>query len=304
MTNERDRVKTLTAMMGTYPKTEALKSHSISSPLVELDFAGIDVAQKGFKDAVRKLKFDVTELALMTFLLAYEAGKPYVLLPFVMNGGFHHKSILCRADSDLRPEDLPGKRVAMRSYSQTTPAWVRGVLSDEYGVRVEDVKWLTREGAHVEEYRDPAWVARSESGDGLEEMLFSGEADAIIAGGGLSGDPRIRTLIPEPKEAALEWHARTGVVPINHMVAIRKEIAESDGGIVREVFRMLRESRTAAGDTPPRNGPVLQPVGFEDVHAALEMGVRFAREQQLISRRYAADELYGAVLGALTAAAH
>jgi 4,5-dihydroxyphthalate decarboxylase len=294
-------MKQLTAMMGTYPKTKSLKEGSVSSSLVELDFADIEVAQKGFKDAVRKLKYDVTELALMTFLVAYEAGKPYVLLPFVMNGGFHHKSILCRADSDLEPRDLPGKKVAMRSYSQTTPTWVRGILSDEFGVAARDVHWLTQEGAHVEEYEDPDWVTRSGSGAGLDVMLRSGEADAIIASG-LSGDPNIRYLIPEPNEAALAWHGRTNVVPVNHMVAIRKEIADSDGDVVREIFRMLRKSRAAGGDRPRQTGPDLQPAGFEKLRAPLEMAIRFAFEQDLIKKKYAVEELYGNVINVLAAA--
>lgn len=151
----------LRAMMGTYAKTAALKDGSVSSPVVTLDFAPVDVAQKGFKDTVRGLSYDVSELALMTFLLACEAGKPYVLLPYVMNGGFHHKSILCRPGSTVEPGDLAGRTVAMRSYSQTTPTWVRGILSDEYGVSTSDVRWLTQEGAHVEEYEDPAWVTAS-----------------------------------------------------------------------------------------------------------------------------------------------
>jgi 4,5-dihydroxyphthalate decarboxylase len=289
----------LSAMIGSYPKTAALKDHSVSSPLVQLDFAGIEVAQKGFKDVVRETKYDVAELAIVTFLLAHEAGRPYLLLPFVMNGGFHHKSILCRANSGLVPRELAGKNVAMRSYSQTTPTWVRGILSDEYGVRTPDVHWLTQEGAHVTEYDDPAWATRIDSGRGLAELLVSGEVDAIIAGSGLPGDLRIRTLIPQPDEAALEWYRRTHVVPINHVVTIRKEIADSRPDVVREVFQLLVDSRAAAGPQPS-SGPDLQPVGFGNVRTSIETAIRFAHEQELISKKYEVEELYGSVLGALT----
>lgn len=286
-------------MMGSYPKTAPLKRGDVSSPLVTLDFVDVDVAQQGFKDVVRTARYDVAELALMTFLLAYDAGKPYVLLPFVMNGGFHHGSILCRADSDLQPHDLPGRRVGMRSYSQTTPTWVRGILSDEYGVPVQDLRCVTQEGAHVAEYRDPEWVTRAETGVRLVDMVASGAVDAIIAGSGVSDDPRVRTLLPDPRQAALEWHARTNVVPVNHMVVIRRELAESDGEVVREVFRMLCESRSAAGDESTAGTPELRPVGFDAVHDALEMGIRFAFEQQLVTRKYLVDELYADVRTAL-----
>ncbi|SIT47758.1 conserved hypothetical protein [Paraburkholderia ribeironis] len=291
---------TLTAMMGSYKKTAPLKDGSVASPLLRLDFADVDTAQKAFKDVVRGLKFDVAELAVVTFLQAYEAGKPYVMLPFVMNGMFHHKSILCRADDDMRPQDLAGKTVAMRSYAQTTPTWVRGILSDEYGVQLDQVRSQSQEGAHVAEYQDPEWVTRIDSTLSLEDMLRAGQVDAIIAGGALSGDPGIRTLIPEPKEAAAAWHRRTHVVPINHVVTIRKEIAESRSDLVREVFRMLLESRVAGGDLPAASGPDLQPVGFDALRPALETVIRYAFEQKLITRRYAPDELYGNVANILS----
>lgn len=281
-------------MLGSYPKTAPLKDGRVRSDAIDLDFADVDVAQRGFKDVVRNLAYDVAELALMTFLVAYEAGKPYVLLPFVMNGGFHHQSILCRADSDLRPEDLAGKRVAMRSYSQTTPTWVRGILAEDYGVSVPDVRWISQQGAHVAEYRDPVWVSRDESGRGLEEMLLSGDVDAIIAGGGLSGDERIRTLIPRPGEAALAWHRRTNAVPINHMVVIRREIAESDPEVVRAVLAMLQDSSGSV------DGDRAQVSGFDAISVSLELGIRYACEQRLITRAYPPDELYGPVEKAVT----
>ncbi len=288
-------MKRLTAMLGTYQKTTPLKQGSISSPLVEFSFADIDVAQRAFKDVVRKAKYDVAELALITFLMAYEAGKPYVLLPFVMNGGFHHGSIHCRTDSSLTPRDLPGRKVAMRSYSQTTPTWVRGILSDEFGVRQQDVRWLTQEGAHVEECVDPGWVSRTEDPRGLNELLLSGEVDAIIAGSGIPDNGSIRPLIPRPGEAARDWYDRTNVVPVNHMVVMRKEIADSDGDAVREVFRMLGESRTTGESALARPEIDLQPVGFERLQGALEMAIRFAHEQRIITKKYEVEELYGSV---------
>jgi 4,5-dihydroxyphthalate decarboxylase len=289
---------TLSTMLGTYPKTAPLKEGKITSPLVKLDIADVDTAQKAFKDVVRKLKYDVAELAIVTFLQAYDAGKPYVLLPFVMNGMFHHKSIYCRADSDLKPQDLAGKRVAMRAYSQTTPTWVRGILCDEYGMRLNEVRWLSQEEAHVEGYQEPEWVTRIESGLSLEGLLMAGEVDAIIAGSGLSGKPELRPLIPSPAEAALAWHEKTHAIPINHMVAVRKELAESRGDLVREIFQMLCASR-AAGAPPQTNGPDLQPTGFDKIKDSLEMAIRFAYAQKLIGKKYSVEELYGNVLNVL-----
>ena len=77
-------------MLGTYPKTNGIKSGAIQVEGAELDIAPIDDAMQGFKAAVNELKFDVCELALSTFLQARSVGKPLLLLPYVMNGKFHH----------------------------------------------------------------------------------------------------------------------------------------------------------------------------------------------------------------------
>jgi len=289
----------LQAMFGTYPKTEPLKSQRLKPQGFELEIAPVDTAQKAFKQVVREQKYDVAEIAIVTFLQAFAAGKPYVLLPFVMNGAFHHKSIYCRADDPLTPDKLAGKRVAMRAYTQTTPTWVRGILSDDYGMRLDSVRWFSQEGAHVADYVDPPWVQPLDSKLNLEQMLLAGEVDAIIAGSGLGGDARIRSLIPNAKEAALQWYARHHAVPINHMVSVRRELAAERPDIVRELYALLLESRRLGDDRKPLDGIDLQPVGYAAVKPAVEMIARFAVEQRLIPQRYATEALFGPVLQAL-----
>ena len=79
------------------------------------------------------------------------------------------------------PEDLAGKRIGVRAYSQTTGVWLRGILLDTYGVDHRSITWVTEEDAHVQEYRDPANVVRIAPGQDLKAMLLSGEIDAAIA---------------------------------------------------------------------------------------------------------------------------
>ncbi len=290
---------TLKAMFGTYPKTAALKDQSVGSEQVLLDIAPVDTAQQAFKDVVRNHRYDVAELAIVTYLLAYDAGHRYSLLPFVMNGGFHHKSIYSRADEVFGPEQLRGRRVAMRSYSQTTPTWVRGILCDEYGLSMSDVEWWSQQGAHVAEYRDPEWVRNLDPALGLEDALLEGRVDAIIAGAAIQNKDKLRHVIGEPFAAAEAWNARTGVVPINHMVVVKSEVVASRPEAVSEVFRMLVASRQSAGQVPAPGERDLQPTGFDAVHASLEKAIRYTYDQGMISRPYSPDELYGDVLNIL-----
>ncbi|VCU69044.1 4,5-dihydroxyphthalate decarboxylase [Pigmentiphaga humi] len=286
-------------MFGSYPKTAALKNGQVGSSSIELDIAPVEHAQSAFKDTVRKHAFDVSELAVVTYLLAVDAGHPYRLLPFVMNGNFHHKSIYARADDLFTPAQLKGRRVAMRSYSQTTPTWVRGILCDEHGLSAQDVEWWSQEGAHVAEYRDPDWVRSLDEGANLEQALLAGQVDAIIAGAAVQNKDRLRHVIDAPQQAAQAWHARTGVIPINHMVVVRDELVRNHPEAVAEVYRMLVESRRAAGEIPPDGSQDLQPFGFEAIDASLRKAIDYTYAQGMIKRRYTPEELYGGVRAVL-----
>jgi len=289
----------LSAMFGTYPKTSALKAGAIDSDTVVLDIAPVETAQKAFKDVVRNHRFDVAELAVVTYLLAIDAGHGYSLLPFVMNGNFHHKSLYSRADDVFDATQLKGRQVAMRSYSQTTPTWVRGILHDEYGLQASDVQWWSQQGAHVAEYRDPKWVGALDPELGLEQALLDGRIDAIIAGGALENPDRLRHVIDQPAQAARDWNARTGIVPINHVVVVKNEVVRRHPEAVAEVYRMLIESRQLAEGSAAPGAIDLQPHGFEQLDRSLRKIIDYAFDQQMIRRRYTPEELYGDVLNIL-----
>ncbi len=289
----------LSALLGTYPKTAGIKSGAIQVEGAELDIAPIDDAMQGFKTAVGELKYDVCELALSTFLQARSVGKPFLLLPFVMNGKFHHGSLLRRTDNVFKPSDLNGKKVAMRSYSQTTPTWVRGFLMDDYGIKADQVKWLVKGGGHVAEAKDPPFVSRMEGDKDLVQALIDGDVDAILFSAKPKGEDRVTTVLDDPKAAAAEWGARNKAVPINHMVAIRKELADSRPDIVRAVYKALVASRVATEGEPQPGAQVLEPHGFANVQNAVEIGVRYAVAQGLIPKSFTTDELYGSVREAL-----
>lgn len=296
MQNEKIPLK---AMLGTYPKTAPLKAAQVPSDIVQLDIAPVDTAQTAFKDVVRAHKFDVAELAVVTYLLAFDAGHAYHLLPFVMNGNFHHKSIYSRADDAFGPEQLKGKRVAMRSYSQTTPTWVRGILRDEYGVHSQDVEWWSQQGAHVAEYQDPDWVRSMDKALSLEDALLRGQVDAIIAGGAIENQDKLRHVISAPQDAARAWSERTNVVPINHVVVVKQDLLKANPQAVAETYRMLIESRRVAGEMPASSSRDLQPFGFDALDTSLRKVIDYAFDQQMIKKRYTPEELYGDVRAAL-----
>src|SRR6266852_4304066 len=109
----------LFTLLGSYPNTNVLKDRAVESDLVELDFADVKVSNTAFKPLVREAKFDLGELAIVTFLQAKHYGKPYVLIPATVLGrGQHHTIAYNPQRGPLRASDLTGKRVGVRAYTQ------------------------------------------------------------------------------------------------------------------------------------------------------------------------------------------
>ena len=122
----------LRTLLGDHPCTAALKNGSVKSDSVTLDFTEYSPTNKGFKPMVRDGAFDVSEMAIVTYLMAKSFGKPMVLLPNVVLARFQHAHALYNAKSGtMTPADLNGKRVGIRSFTTTTGAWLRGILANE-----------------------------------------------------------------------------------------------------------------------------------------------------------------------------
>ena len=281
---------TLHSLLGNHPSTKALKSGEVSSPLVTFDYVDVKVANTQFKAMVRDLKYDFGELAIVTFLQAREFGKPYVLLPATIVGRNQHHTIFYNAAwGRLTARDLNGKRVGVRAYTQTTGAWVRGFLADDYGVDLSSVTWVTFEDPHVAEYPDPANVERAPEGKMLKQMLLDGELDAAILGDVAEEGP-LKHLIPDHEAAGRAWARARGGVPINHLAVIRESIVQSRPDVVREVYRVLKESRAAAALPTGADDPLRFGVGA--IRRSLDQIAYHAFDQGLIAQRVSADELF------------
>jgi 4,5-dihydroxyphthalate decarboxylase len=287
-----EKVKTLNACFGTYPQTQALKSGQIKSDRVVLNLTEVNPVYKAFATMVREQKFDISEMALVTYLQAKAYGKPFVLMPATMMGRFQHGAMLYNSErGTVTPESLPGRRVGVRSFAQTTGCWLRGILWKDYGLDNSKVKWVTFEDAHIPEFRDPPGVERAADGKDMTEMVLDGELDAAIYGGVMPTDPRLKSVIPDPDTAAQEWYKKYRTVPVNHIVVVKSSLSRSDPGAVREVFRMLQASKKAAG-LPKRGVIDTIPYGFSALKPALDLMSSYALEMNIIPRRYSVEELF------------
>ncbi|MGA8323053.1 MAG: hypothetical protein WB774_20130 [Xanthobacteraceae bacterium] len=287
-----EKIKTLDGCFGNYPQTQALKSGAITSDRIALHLTEVNPIYKSFFMMVRELKFDVCEIALVTYLQAKAFGKPLTLMPATMMGRFQHGTLLYNSERGVvTPGNLAGRRVGVRSFAQTTGCWIRGILRKDYGVDLAKVKWVTFEDAHIAEFRDPPGVERAADGKDMTKMVLDGELDAAIFGTVIPADPRLKSVIPDPDAAAQDWYKTYGTVPLNHMVVVKNALSQSDPGAVREVFRMLHDSKEAAGLPKPGTIDTL-PFGFDAVRPALDLMSAYALEMKIIPRRYSVEELF------------
>ena len=125
-------------------------------------------------------------------------------------------------------------------------------------------------------------------------MLNGFSVDCLL-GEDMPKDERVRTLVPDANAAANDWFARTGVVPINHMFVVHEKLSKERPDIVRELYRMVVESRDAAQGVPA----VFPPIGLEANRKGLQLAVDWALDQKIIPRRLSVDALFDDVTGSL-----
>jgi ABC-type nitrate/sulfonate/bicarbonate transport system substrate-binding protein len=286
----------------------ALKDGTVVPHGFRFDFEEIPVLPQGFRRMVRGLEFDVSEMALTTYLVAKAHGVRFTALPVFLVRGFHHGAVQVLAGSGLRPKDLEGRRVGVnRGYTVTTGVWARAVLAQEHGVDLSRVTWVLSGDEHVEEYQPPANVVPVERGRGLEDLLRTGELAAVV-GADLDA-PDVVPLLPEPVEAGFAALREGGHYPINHLVVVRDELLEARPDLAREVFDAFAQAkalyverlRTGALETAAdrmyarameTTGRDPLPYGLAPNRAVLEELLRHAVDQRILDRPVALEDVF------------
>jgi 4,5-dihydroxyphthalate decarboxylase len=284
---------TLNTLLGSYANTQAIKDGLIKSDWVDFNFTDAPVPNRVFKRVVRDLEFDLAELALVTAFQAKAYHKPLIMLPAVVGAGRyqHHCLVHNRERGALGVAQLKGKKIGIRAHAQTTVTWVRGILSNEYGVNLRDIQWVTFEHGHLAEFPDPKGFIRAKPEQKMLDMLLNGELDAAIIGTDLPDDDRLQAVLPDPHEAAEAWGERHGMVPINHMMVIKDTFCKQQPELVHEVYRLLHESKGVA-DSLHQSKKDLTPFGIEKNKKALDLLILYSYQQGLIPELYKVDDLF------------
>ena len=236
-------IPTFKSVTRTQGNNQALKDGSVKPKTFEFEFEDVPVLVDGFRRMVRGLEFDISEMAITTYICAKAHGKRMTALPIFLVRAFHHGAIMVNTKAGIHtPKDLEGKRVGVnRGYTVTTGVWARSVLQDEYGVDLSKIIWVLSGDEHVAEYQPPANVVPIEKGKKMNEMLIAGELAAAI---GVEVDhPDVKPLIPNALDAGLAALRSRGHYPINHLMVIKDEVLAAHPELAADVFNAFAESK-------------------------------------------------------------
>jgi 4,5-dihydroxyphthalate decarboxylase len=305
-------LRPLTLAVGDYDINRGLITGAVSPQGVALTVLTLPSPERHARMALHR-EFDICEFSMATLLAMHGAGdRSLVAVPAYPHRRFRHGFVYVREGAAIqRPEDLSGRRIGLRTWQTTAGLWLRGILSDEHGVDLRSVEWITQDAEDVPlEHATGYSIRQAAPGENVVDMLLAGELDALI----YPEEPRvagIRPLFADPKAAEIDYFRRTAIFPIMHAVVLRRELAEELAWLPREVLVAFRRSKQLAFDAmrDPRKvslawlrqaldeqeailGPDPWTYDFASNRTTLETIVRYAHEQGFVPEPFSPEDLF------------
>ena len=297
------RTTVLKTAIATYPHTKGLKDGTITAPGIQFEHLEISPIIAAFRRMCRTMEFDVSEMAITTYITAKAYGLPFTAIPVFPVRAFHHGAWVYNTKAGVKePKDLEGKRVGMRAYTVTTGVWARGILASEYGVDMSKVTCVLADEEHVDLFhKDAPPMASYQIGADLAKMLVEGEIAAGV-GVGRTESEDIKLLIANARTVDAEAYKKTGVYPINHMVVVKDSLLAEHPTLAPRLFEAFKaakaqwlksatdDDKKAAGHNIVEGDPL--PYGVEANRKALDTIVQYAFDQKILPRKFEMSELF------------
>ena len=313
----------VTLACGAYDRTLPLALGNVRPQGIDLTYLPMQ-PEEVFWRMTRHAEFDAAEMSMSSYLVRRSRDDDaLVAIPVFTSRMFRHSCVWVNADSGVeRPEDLKGKRMGVPEYQVTAVVWIRGFLEDDYGVAPSDMHWF--QGGLIQPGRveklavsPPGVDIKPISPDRtLSDMLASGELDALMAPRAPStyDGKRVRRLFPDFRAVEADYYRRTGIFPIMHAVAIRRDLLHQYPWVARSLYDALVAAKAQAiGElvnwraslttslpwqlaeleaTRALMGDDFWPYGVEPNRKNLETLARYHHQQGLSERQVSVDEMF------------
>ncbi len=242
-----------------YDRMQALYTGEVKPDGIELNFIAIEEPRPIFDRMSGGQEFDVAEYSSSEFVQRFANNEcPFVAIPIFPSRAFRHGFIAVHKKSGIaKPKDLEGKRVGVPLYTMTAAIFIRGLLQHEYGVDFEKIRWVqgavNHPGSHgkptVLPLLKPMPVEIDPSGKSLSDLIEARVVDATLGTSlpeAIRTNPDIVRLFPNYVELEKEYYKRTGIYPIMHLVAIRREIYERYPFVATSLYDAFVEAKKIA----------------------------------------------------------
>src|SRR4051812_28670768 len=308
-----------------YDRMRALADGTVRADGIDLNYLTLPVEETFFR-MMRGREFDASEMSLSSYSASlHSPNPPFIAIPVFPSRFFRHSCIFVAEKSGIRrPEDLKGKRVGVPEYQMTAPVWIRGILSDEYGVKVTDYEHLSggeEEPGRIDKLKIdlPPSIRVRPIGETqtLSQMIADGELDAMVTARAPSSFHKrpeaVKRLFPDYVPAEKDYYRRTKIFPIMHTVVIRRDVYEKYPWVAQSLYKTLGASKERAMDmyrqtaALPAMVPWLVahieeaqremgndwwPYGLEPNRHVLDTFLRYHHEQGLSKQRRKPEELF------------
>jgi 4,5-dihydroxyphthalate decarboxylase len=314
----------LTLACWNYDRTRALLEDRVPIEGIELNYLNLPVEETFFR-MLRHREFDVAELSLSSYTVSlFREPAPFIAIPVFPSRFFRHSCIYIHAGSGIRePRDLAGKRIGNPEYQMTAPVWIRGLLSDEYGVPVSSPLYLSggeEEPGRLEKIAlslPPEIRTQSIPADKtLSQMIATGEIDALYtarAPSSFGRSDKVLRLFPDYQTVEQQYYRKTKIFPTMHIIAIRRELYEQHRWVAQSLYKAFLTAQREAyeqlhdmaalktmlpwlvrhvEDTERIMGRDFWPYGLEPNLHTLSTFLRYHHEQGLSKRRLEPKDLF------------
>lgn len=271
------------------------------------------------------LEWDVSEMSFAKYISLTAAGNAQMIaLPVFPSRVFRHSAFYVRKESGINnAQQLQGKTIGIPEWAQTAGVYVRGMLAQYYGIDLKTIKWV-QAGVNQPGRKEkvklnlPTGINYTSRQDiSLNDMLVSGEIDvAITARPPLafhSGEAGVVRLFSDYRVEERKYYQQTGIFPIMHVIAMRRDTFESNRWIAMSLFKAFDESKrrslerlkdiTASGIPLPWQSGFIEevvaafgedfwPYGIEHNRPTLDAFCRYAYEQGVASRLLTVEDLF------------
>ncbi len=309
----------LSAAFGNYDRISPLQTGRVRVNRIDLRIQTLSPTEI-FRRMCVDHEFDVSEMSMAAHAYLTGTGdNPFVAMPAFVSRAFRHGMVYANADAGIEgPEDLNGKRIAIREWGMTAVLWIVGILMEEHGFDPGTVEWVAELAPRVPiPLPDGMQIRYLQPDEDISALLDAGDIDAALVHKipvcFEKGSPRVRRVFPDYADAECRYYDRTGIHPIMHCVVVRRDIHEKHPSAVGGIYEALCEARRQAiaslrdtgaysamipflprimEQTSRRFGNDYWSYGIEKNRTDLEALVRYAHQQGLTPRLLSIEELF------------